>query len=236
MWRAYNELEDQRHLDETMWEGFKFTASAMAPKGVQKVYQQDKTRRHSEEERRQVLLDRFYYTVKGVISDEKADAIGLGATPVLMAASKDPEQLSDEMYRWVTGQEDSHDQIVSAYKRRIVERYAAEKVIREERRLAFMQKQQELEESEMPTRMIAMTAEQLEEHLRDRKPGVRHIVEGDVRGLQDRVFGKFLATSPDAGLLQQTEDGKVIDPTGTTIGALQDQVASRQVPFHVDKG
>jgi hypothetical protein len=236
MWRAFNEVEDQRRDDESLWEGFKLVASASAPKGVKKIDQQDRNRRKAEEDRRQMVLDRFYYMTKGIISGKTEKGSDLSEDlPALVYASKDPELLADEMYRWVTGQEDAHDQVVSAYKRQIRERHEAEKAAREARRLELQRKQKELEESGMPNRLIACTAEQLEHMLRDRKPGIRTVVDGKGAINPERLYDKYVAKQPNSGLLQGTADGKVVDPTGVTKEVLQDLVNSRQVPFSVSK-
>src|SRR5690606_5211927 len=47
-WRALNHFEDQKDQAERDWENTKFVASAMAGKGMNKIYSQDKRRRQSE--------------------------------------------------------------------------------------------------------------------------------------------------------------------------------------------
>ena len=61
MWSAFNAFEDQREQSDSMWEGFKLSASAMAPKGIQKIDAKDKERRRKEKDRRQTVQDYFYY-------------------------------------------------------------------------------------------------------------------------------------------------------------------------------
>ena len=237
MWRAFNEMEDLRFEEEALWEGFKLTASASAPKGVRKIDQHDRARRQAEDDRRQTALDKFYYVTKGVVAADGSNVVGKnGETPFVSAGSKDPDQLADEMYRWVTGQEDAHDRIVSEYKRKVVERFEAERAERESRRRAFQQKQRELEESAMPTKLVALTADQLQELLRGRPAGVRTVIEDDWEGKKAQLYDKHLANVPDAGILAATEDGRLVDPTWTTAVTLQEMVAARKVAYRVDRG
>lgn len=59
MWTFYNEIEDQRIAEESVWDGFKLVASASQPKGIKKIDEHDKELWKKEKERRQEVLDRF---------------------------------------------------------------------------------------------------------------------------------------------------------------------------------
>lgn len=230
MWTFYNEVEDQRHEEDTLWEGFKLSISPHAPKGVKKIDSRDRQVRQTEIDRRLGLLDRFYYTNIGVIRPVKkgeptpADQVGL-------LAVKSVEDLEDEMKRWVTGQEDWHDKVVNDYKRRILVRYDEEKRIRAAR-AAVLQAAREQESMLPQSRMVGYTAEQLSEMLQGRQPGVRS-VGSSPHIVRESLYGKYLEKSPDSGLLHVV-NGKLIAGGAEGGEGLADQIEGRQVPFHLE--
>ena len=230
MWAFFNDIEDQRVQDLSMWHGFKLTASAMSPKGVKKIDQKDHQRQEQEEQRRQGVQDRFYYTMLGVLQQD-GRRVQSNDSPYV-TGPKSVVELEEEMRRWVAGEEDWHDKVVSNYKRQISQRYQQQK--REQGARAAMVRAQLETESGRPMPLVGYTAEQLAEILRQRQPGksgVREVFDGG-HGDRDYLYEKYLETTPDAGVLRVT-DGKLLTDEGNT---LTEQVAQRAVPFHVGPG
>jgi len=231
MWTFFNEVEDQRVKDETLWEGFKLSASAQSPKGVKKIDQRDKQLHQQELDRRRALQDRFYYLAKGLI---KPDGTTKDGKPIPKLRGKSADELADEMYRWVTGQEDEHDRIVNEYKHRVVQRYENEKKAREAR-LRQLRAQQDREGLlDQPLPLVGYTPEQLQDLLKGRgigPPGVKTIHEGP-QGSQEYLYNKYLEKAPDSGALKP-QGGKLIP---VQEGAdLTEALAARRVPFRTEE-
>jgi hypothetical protein len=228
MWTFFNEVEDRRLEEETLWEGFKLTASAQAPRGVKKIDAKDQQRHQQEQERRQNLLDRFFYTRMGVLlsvqKTNEAPKVGL------VGGSKSADELADEMHRWVTGQEDWHDKIVTEYKRRVSEKYEQEKQEREARAAAFRAQMTGEQSSMTPTTaLVGYTAGQLAAMLKDRQPGhpgVKQVSAG-MNSAREYLYEKYLSRQADPGLLRSV-DGHLVPTEGQE---LADEVARRLVPF-----
>jgi len=226
MWTFFNRVEDAQIEEDAMWEGFKLVTSAMAPKGVKKIDTHDKERKKSELEHRQNVADRMFYTRMGIIKpqDEKASV-----RPMLGNGSKSADDLVDEMKRWVTGEDDWHDQIVNEYKRKVSERYEQEKQERQRRAAAWRDQQIELEDAMMPQQLVAYTSEQLHSLLKQRQPGpagVKHVASGTNSG-REYLYEKYLHRKADSGVLK-VEDGVLVTSPGQD---LTDQLAQRMVPF-----
>ena len=230
MWLFYNEVEDQRTYDETMWEGFKLSASAMSPKGVKKIDDKDRQNRIDEEKRRQTVHDRFYYTCLGILTEnEKQGKSGV----TLQNASKTAEDLEREMYMWVTGQEDWHDKIVNEYKQQISERYMKEKAEREARAEILRQRREEDDGTQIGTALVGYTPEQLADILAQRQPGApgaKQVYDDPYGGVREYLYKRHLEKAPDTGLLKAV-DGKVNVKEGVNI---THQIADRQVAFNTE--
>jgi hypothetical protein len=226
MWTFFNEVEEQRIRDMRMWEGFKLSASAQSPKGVKKIDQRDHQDQQKEQARRQALQDRFYYIVKGVLTDEGTTEDG---QKVLRLGEKTADDLADEMHRWVTGQDDEHDKIIREYKQRIIQRYEQEKKARNARLMA-LKAQQELDGSldRVTTPLVGYTQEQLQNILREKglgTPGVSIVSDG--RGSRDYLYNRYLERVPDSGLLKVV-DGQLVPSVGSD---LTETLMTRQVSF-----
>jgi len=232
MWTFYNEVEDKRVEEETLWEGFKLTASAQAPKGVKKIDARDQQHRQQELTRRQTLLDRFYYTRKGLLLD-LPDAMD-SQKAIVDSGSKTADELADEMHRWVSGQEDWHDKIVTEYKRRVSEKYEAEKQERA-RRADALRSQMTGDQGLAPTTaLVGYSAVQLQAMLRERHPGhpgVKQVSAG-VNSARDYLYEKYLRREADAGVLRSV-DGHLVPTEGRE---LTNEVAQRLVPFQSGPG
>lgn len=223
MWILFNQSEDERHQQEAMWEGSKLVASAMSPKGVSKLDQRDKQRRADENARRQWVMDRLYYSSKGMIS---ADGQFRGNGYTEMYSAHTAEELEEEMRRWVAGEEDWHDRIVSNYKKQITDRIEQQKLERQARYEALQQEAElRAQEDFAPLPLVAYTPNQLAAILRDRNPGppgMRTVYpDGDPR---QQLYDRYLAKQPGAPQpLVASEDGG--------ISPLAAAVAQRKVPF-----
>jgi len=224
MWRFFNEIEDKRNFDEAQWDGFKLAASASAPKGVQKIDKHDRSHRENEENRRQDVLDRFYYLQKGIISPEtKASDI-----ESIALRAKSVDDLTAEMEQWVSGKEDFHDKVVNDYKLRITNQYDQERKEREARRLMLKQKYEEMELDTKPQPLVGYTMDQLEHVLKGRRPGVAQIHQ-DTQGLQEKMYHRHLKLA-EKGLLE-AKDGQLKAPKVDS--ELMSLISDRQVPFDV---
>ena len=109
-WQTFNLLEDDRVSDDRRWDTMAFVASASDPKGVRKVISMVNSRRKHEEERRE--------KVRLTGSSEEPDQIMIRADTV--------EDLQEQMRKWVQGEEDFHDQIITAYKNQIRSQFQAQ--------------------------------------------------------------------------------------------------------------
>jgi len=225
MWTAFNDMEDKRVQDQNLWDGFKLVASAAAPKGVQKMEQKEQQMRSAEDERRQAVRDRFYYIQMGVLMpDGKAKE---DFSPYI-TFSKTPDELAEEMHNWVTGKEDHHDKVVSDYKQRVIANYRAEKAAREERQAMLRKRLDEQSDTfgDMERPLVGYTAAQLQEILKNRKPGapgVKRVFESD-RDDRDYLYEKYLESVPDAGMLEGSDGRVEMKPGGRDFTeALQDR-------------
>jgi hypothetical protein len=206
MWAVFNEVEDIRREEETLWEGLKLVASAQAPKGVKKIDDADRQRRASEESRRQQIMDRFYYMATGVL-DEEGKSKEDGVQYVLQ--TKSVEDLEKEMYDWVAGKDDWHDQFVKDYKNQIISRYQKEREDAAARSLALREAQQE-ESGQEPAPLIGYSPAQLAEILKERGQGMggaRMVFDDPHR---DFVYQKYVVRDPDSGRLRASDDGKLV--------------------------
>ncbi|MEL7341808.1 MAG: hypothetical protein AAGM67_15105, partial [Bacteroidota bacterium] len=67
IWMLYNQVEDQSENEFLDWERAKLIASASAPKGVEKLNNRDQRQRDIEKEKREDLLDYFFYSKFGLL-------------------------------------------------------------------------------------------------------------------------------------------------------------------------
>lgn len=230
MWTFYNDVEDQRVRDEALWEGFKLSASAMSPKGVKKIDQKDRQIRQQEDERRQALQDKFFYLAKGILTPEGETQDG---EKVAKLGSKSADDLADEMYRWVSGDEDEHDRIVGAYKRKVIQSYEQEKRERAARIKAIRERQETESSLSISNPLTGYTPEQLQELLKGRGPGTPGVRELPAvpHAARDYLYNRHLEKGPDSGLLRPVE-GRLVPAEGKD---LTDQLVSRGVPFRTEE-
>ena len=105
-WIGYNELEDEKEDIDERWSRAFFQASAMNPKGVEKVQKEWNKRKKREEEYRKKVLER---AEQGLVEESDEDKYH----------SKSVSQLQEEYKNWVDGVEDDHDKRIREYKERL---------------------------------------------------------------------------------------------------------------------
>jgi len=206
MWAVYNGHEDKRVDEENAWERAKLIASAQSPKGVKQIDEADRRRRLEEENRRQQIMDKFYYVSKGILKEGVDESDNSLEGPKYIQRTKSVEDLEKEMYDWVTGREDWHDKTVREYKEQVIAKYEQEKAEAEAR--AEMLRQLHEQQADTPVSLVGYTPTQLAQILEERgsgPEGARHIFEHPVR---EAVFQKYIAKKPTAGNLK-VEDGKI---------------------------
>jgi len=235
MWAFYNETEDQRQRDETYWDGLKLVVSTQSPKGVKKIDQRDKQLMEAEQARRQAVQDKFYYLAQGVLTPEQVEK--KENLDVLTLSSKSPEQLEEEMRRWVAGEEDWHDKVVNAYKAKILAQHEAEKA-EMERRAVVLRERLAREESQglkPTTALVGYTQEQMAALLSDRQPGTPGAPGARILYEENRsrefLYQRHLSRRADPGLLDARGGGIAVREQAD----LTEQVANRAVPFRSDK-
>ena len=226
MWTFFNTIEDQRIADDNMWDGFKLSASAQSPKGVKKIDSRDQQNRQTELDRRQVVNDKFYYTVKGVIKNTQVDKkTGPRVGP------KTADDLSEEMRRWVAGEDDWHDEIVNEYKRKVSENYDRHKSEAAARAAVLSAARDD--ENGVPQKMVAYTPDQLARILKDKSPGpagVRQVGDG-VSVVREHLYTKYLDRAPDSGALRVTDDGQMSIIDSGVVGDLDEVISARRVVY-----
>lgn len=109
-WRAINHFEDSREQTEREWENSKFIASAMAGKGMSKVYAQDRRRRQTEREETLARRDRI---IRFALLNETPT--GLTKDGQNMVAARTVEELATQLERDLKGEKDWHDMVVDHY-------------------------------------------------------------------------------------------------------------------------
>jgi len=224
-WVAYNQAEDDRSRMDSVWEAAKLITSSQAPKAVSKIDQKDVQRRRDEKARRQRTMDHAYYYSKGLV-DKKGLQLASGGVGTQIHSAHTEEELADEMRRWVAGEEDWHDRVVSAYKKRVIGRFEEQKRQHAERMAALQRVSEERQAEDIaPVPLVGYTQEQLQQILAKRPHGVR----GTRRIYPDQdprqyLYDRYLKNEP--GAPQQM----VVDEEGG-LSPLDAEIAQRQVPF-----
>lgn len=120
MWRALNRIEDQRQGIEHEWDNAKFIGSCSAGKGIQKVYNQDTTRRQKEREELMARKDMLLrHVILGEPLVEQAQTSG-----AVWVTAKTVEELTKQLEADLRGEKDWHDAVVDQYESRIRDGYS----------------------------------------------------------------------------------------------------------------
>ena len=110
-WRAMNLYEDRHEAAEREWENAKFIGACFAGKGVQKIYNQDNTRRQKEREDRAARKDKLLrHVILGVPLEAPEELKG----GQVIQVARTVEQLADQLEKSLRGEEDWHDHVVSS--------------------------------------------------------------------------------------------------------------------------
>lgn len=159
IWTVWNQNEDQTSNDRLQWQMTKSIISAHAPKGARRMNATDKTRERAESERRERVLDMFYYRKMGVLGDDAVLYDAQGQPITRIGGASTPAELADEFLRWVRGEEDLHDTVVREVKERILRNMEAAE---QEKRQAIQQSRQAAE-SDLPEDydLVGYTEEQI---------------------------------------------------------------------------
>ncbi len=233
-WVSWNRLEDERDAQSFHWSNTKVLVSLQSYKGYEKLHGRDQSREQSEDARRQSVIEkarqRFLHgpeeTPTGVSQRSDVQRV------------KTPEELEDEMRRWIAGELDDHDQIVEAYKNRIrdeqLERERQKEAFLEELRAQRAQEEETLGVSKPLLRPI--TPEQMAA-LRAGQPssGAKFIAEADP---VSRTFNRYLRPTVEAGNLSVDEAGRIIERPPTVAApapSLNERIASRKVVLDADE-
>lgn len=131
-WRALNHLEDLRENAEREWENTKFVASAMAGKGMQRIYNADKRRRQEARteqlERREGVLR--YALLNEPLEEQKKQGNVMVARSVA--------ELTDQLERDLRGEQDWHDRVIAEHNARVWANLDRRKRAAEEARAAHV--------------------------------------------------------------------------------------------------
>lgn len=232
VWQAYNIAEDQRIDEMVQWSMTKNIMSCHAPKGVEKMENRDKQNLESRRNDQQKLLDMFYYRAIGLLDEDgnqrEEDQKELHGFKM----AHTPEELADEMHRWVTGQQDTHDRVITEYKEGIRQRMVQERVERD-KKLAQIRHEAEIAAKTFgydPNRpaVVGYSLEQVQKMLRDRggnvPDGLRNIGYSPSR--RERAFDKWVDGEIDSGNLEAV-DGSLVEKTG--VGGDQAQTLQQKI-------
>ena len=243
VWYAYNRSEDKRIEDMAHWGNTKNIMATQAPKGVKKLDDKDRQNLEKMKNDRQRSMDDFYYRSIGVLDDSNtpADKSKEGNSERIHFANS-AEELADEMHRWVTGEDDSHDKVVREYKEGIRQRMAQERREREAR-LRKLQEEQEMAartfgyDRNKPS-VVGYSLDEVQKMMEERgininAPGARTV--GYEPSRRERAFDRWVEDNPDSGKLQSVE-GKleVVEPQPQQNRTLQEQVAQRRPVIEED--
>ena len=224
LWTVFNEFEDQKLIDIAAWSHAKFLVSPHAPKGVKSLDARDRQKLDTEEREHSRLLDRFFYAQLGLHGGDlkrlkEFDAIKIASTP---------EELEDEMRRWLAGDLDMHDRIVEGYKEKVRQRREADKAERRKRLEEARARAAEAGEDTEVMKLIGYAPEQVQAMLEKRRGGrpigMQHVEEGN---RQDYAYQKYIGREL-ADVPLEVVDGHIRQVTPNS-NAINEQLAGRQV-------
>lgn len=224
-WISHNVIEDIREKAESEWDHAKLVASAMSPKGVEQLNQKESTARQAERERKQDFLDRTYYKWVGYL---KEDGTVTGSPLPVFRQASTPDELAEEMRKWVSGEMDFHDQVVADYKRNVLEAYEREMEARRARIEEVLQEQEENGEDPSAIKLVGYTLDQIQDRI---QPALHKTVYENAKGAQ-YLRDRYLANEPSRGNLA-VKGGKVVVEGASPSQPLNEEVAGRSVKYGV---
>lgn len=223
LWTVYNEFEDQRIVELSVWAQSKFMVSPHAPKGIKSLDAKDRQQFETEKADKQRVLDRFFYTAIGLYGE---DGKKLKEFDLVQQAST-PEELEDEMKRWLAGDMDAHDRVVTEYKAKIVAKKEAGRQERQQRLAAARERAQEAGEDTEAMSLIGYAPEQVRAVLEQRRGGRPAGAQFIADGKHDYVYEKYLSEAAEKGPLRVV-DGQ-IEQIDSDPDAINRQLAGRKV-------
>ena len=231
-WASWNKMESKRLENEYFWTLAKLVFAPHAPKAYEKMSRQDKEKSRDLSSQRQAAQDKAYYKYKGVLDSEgrlvgsKVKEIIANSQGVQMARTT--EELSEEMKRWVSGDEDDHDRVIKQFKQRMREGYSKKKKERqkaiEEFRAEVESRERQFGEKAPP--LVGYTLDQLNETFGDK------ILNTSVRRETtthkfEHIYNHFLAREPVSGNLSLNKDGGIEVKEGSDED-INDRISRRQ--------
>ena len=206
-WIGWNSTEDERHASEYQWSLTKTSLGPHAPKAVTKLDSADRSKKLNENLHRESVIEKFWLIYCGVLTEDGKSATDDDRQEIHRART--PDELSEEMQRWVSGKEDFHDRIVNGYKKDIREKFITEQQEREEalqRAREEAKKRDETMGMEVPV-LVGYTPDQIQELVARRgPPGVQSIVYGD-KAVD--IYERYLQNNPSPGHLV-VKQGQVV--------------------------
>ena len=208
-WTVYNHYEDQREEQEHDWGVAKLIASSNAPKGIEKLNSSDKGRREQEAQRRRTVQDRFYYTAMKVLDDSKVS----DPQSPRITGSGTPEELEDEMRRWILGEQDEHDVIVENYKKHVSERIAEQLRIQEEQLIVAQKVAREADEDDGAVALVGFSLSAVRDRLQ--KEGYEpHTTKTHFQSKgREYLYRRYLEKAPTTGTLSVDDGGRIVTST-----------------------
>lgn len=215
-WVIWNQSEDQRLESKSEWDRTFFAASAMNS-SVSKIRKKwDSADEKEEREREKIRVN----ARKGITKEREDKRERING----VVKDKGEEDLRDEMRRWITGEEDEHDQIIREYKdrmrRSISEAELRAQRVREEaaarRRDNFA-----LDKSSIGSPIVGLTDEQV---LSLSKKRSSLLPTGEYEEKHDRIMSRYITTQESKGNLSVDEEGRIISKERKP---LMEQVAGR---------
>lgn len=209
IWVSMNTYQDEIEKEKREWANAKFIASASAPKGVEKINKKEQSAQEQETIRKKRFLDEFYYRETGVITDDEDKPT---TTNRVIKSASTPDELEDEMRRWVSGEQDDHDRIVLAYKNKIKEKHEIELQERQQRIADVQREMAEEEENSIAlSPLIGYTNDQLREILTQKGHSAdgRKISKVMYQDQSSALYNKHVEQTASTGKLK-VRDGKIV--------------------------
>jgi len=211
IWIYYNQAEDESARDQADWDIAKFVVGPHAPKGIKKISAQDRKQQTDLKSRRQREMDRCYYEAQGILPKpgEAVTKSRFGDWKVHLAET--PEELQEEMRRWVEGEKDDHDRVVDGVKTRIREEVEGRKLKAKVQQKALRRAMDE--EGITHSRMIPMTGQAGQDFIdrvKKRMPGVSKVMQD---ATHNSAYDKYIKKDHEAGSLRVDGDGNIISAT-----------------------
>lgn len=209
LWIYFNQAEDESDRERSEWDIAKFIVGPHAPKGIKKISAQDRKQQGDLKNRRQREMDRCYYEAQGILP-KPGEAVTknsrFGDWKVHLAET--PEELQEEMRRWVGGEKDDHDRVVDGVKTRIREDVEGRKNKAKVQQKALRRAMEE--EGVGHSRLVPMTgkgAQDFIDRVKKRMPGVSKVMQD---ATHNSAYDKYIKKDTEPGSLRVDADGGIV--------------------------